>query len=300
MFSSRAVIERFGPLSAFALGLGLMAACTASPGAGSAPPSVVSAAPSAFPTSVQVNGNALRLDCRGSGSPTIILETGTDDPIDLMSPVQARLQLTHLTCAYERAKSAGLRTAAEANKDLHDLVAAAAIPGPYVLVGQSLGGDLVQLYARTYPDNLVGVVSMSSGPPCGPWLAALPSLDNPQLLADETANCADNHGRRDRYDGNAYWAEMQAAPAPPDIPFELVISTVDGDWCPPGQSSWAPFASLEQCEAAWAIGEGIARDLVKAWPNGHLTELKARHAMWFDDLDGVLNLIEGVAGRAPA
>ena len=42
--------------------------------------------------------------------------------------------------------------------DLHALLAAADVPGPYVLAGHSLGGAYVRLYAATYPDGVVGVV----------------------------------------------------------------------------------------------------------------------------------------------
>ena len=42
--------------------------------------------------------------------------------------------------------------------DLHALLAAADVPGPYVLAGHSLGGAYVRLYAATYPDAVVGMV----------------------------------------------------------------------------------------------------------------------------------------------
>ena len=251
-----------------------------------------------YPTSVTVNGHALALDCSGSGSPTIILESGTDDPIDLMSPVQARLADRFLTCAYERAHATQLRTAGDANDDLHALLALAGIPAPYVLVGQSVGGELVQLYARTYPEAVVGVVAMNSGPPCGPWLAALPELGNAALLAEETAICADNGARRDRFDLDASWAEAEAAPDPPDIPFELVISTADGDWCPPDDNAPAPFESREQCLAAWAIHERIAHDIVAAWPMGHFSTIEGPHPLWTAQLTAVVDLITGVADRS--
>jgi pimeloyl-ACP methyl ester carboxylesterase len=286
-------------LTAIAAALALAALLTGCGAQVSATFEVVSDAesPAAFPNSVEVNGKTLALDCQGSGSPTVILESGTDDPIDFMSPIQARLADRFLVCAYERAKATELRTATDANDDLHALLSLAAIPGPYVLVGQSLGGELVQLYARTYPDDVAGVVAMNSGPPCGPWLAALPDLGNARLFADETAICADNGASRDRFDLNASWAEEGAAPAPPSIPFELVISTADGDWCPPGDDAPAPFESREQCLAAWAIHEGIARDIVATWPMGHFSTLDGPHPLWTAQLDAVTDLIVGVADR---
>ena len=50
------------------------------------------------------------------------------------------------------------RTAADAVADLHALIDGAGIPGPYVLVGHSLGGIIVRLYAATYPNEIAGVV----------------------------------------------------------------------------------------------------------------------------------------------
>jgi pimeloyl-ACP methyl ester carboxylesterase len=50
------------------------------------------------------------------------------------------------------------RTALDSVHDLHALLQAAMVPGPYVLVGHSYGGMLARLYASTYPDQVVGMV----------------------------------------------------------------------------------------------------------------------------------------------
>src|SRR5699024_5529777 len=42
--------------------------------------------------------------------------------------------------------------------ELHALLQAAEIPGPYILAGHSLGGFCARLYAATYPDEVVGLV----------------------------------------------------------------------------------------------------------------------------------------------
>jgi pimeloyl-ACP methyl ester carboxylesterase len=46
----------------------------------------------------------------------------------------------------------------DAVADLHALLRAAQVPGPYVVAGHSLGGLLVRLYASTYPDEVAGLV----------------------------------------------------------------------------------------------------------------------------------------------
>ena len=77
-------------------------------------------------------------------------------------------------CAYERPGTAALlddalrpsrsdpvpipRTAPAVVADLHALLRAAGVPGPYVLVGHSLGGLFVRLYAATYPEEVAGLV----------------------------------------------------------------------------------------------------------------------------------------------
>ncbi|MEA2955047.1 MAG: hypothetical protein QOJ58_544, partial [Alphaproteobacteria bacterium] len=49
-------------------------------------------------------------------------------------------------------------TAGDAVADLHALLSAAKVVGPYVLVGHSYGGLVVRLYASTYPDDVSGLV----------------------------------------------------------------------------------------------------------------------------------------------
>lgn len=54
------------------------------------------------------------------------------------------------------------RTVADLVADLHALLHAADIAGPYVLVGHSPGGFVGRLYAATYPGDVVGLVLVDS------------------------------------------------------------------------------------------------------------------------------------------
>src|SRR5215208_6477500 len=94
------------------------------------------------------NGRSLYIECRGSGSPTIVFEVGLEEPISDVSYVQHTLAREYMTCAYDRAnngqsgKAPTPRTAGDVVNDLHQLLETADVPGPYVLAGSSYGGVL--------------------------------------------------------------------------------------------------------------------------------------------------------------
>jgi pimeloyl-ACP methyl ester carboxylesterase len=127
-------------------------------------------------------GHRMYLECRGAGSPTVILEAGYGNDADNWDTV-ALLRGSEQTavlpgvaaftrvCAYDRpgtlldldhrSRSDPVpmpRNADEMVGDLHALLAAAGVPGPYVLAGHSFGGLIIRLYAATYPDDVVGMV----------------------------------------------------------------------------------------------------------------------------------------------
>ncbi|WP_161978026.1 alpha/beta fold hydrolase [Dictyobacter kobayashii] len=113
---------------------------------------------------VNVGGYKLHLDCTGTGSPTVILEAGLADTTLVWSKVQPAVSTFTRVCSYDRAGDGGSevgqtpRTGKQIVTELHTLLAKAHIAGPYILVGHSLGGLYVRLYASTYPQQVVGMV----------------------------------------------------------------------------------------------------------------------------------------------
>ena len=121
-------------------------------------------------TLVDIGGRSLYLDCRGRGTPTVILESGMGDGAGAWSAVQDELAATTRTCAYDRAGRGssdprGTHTLADAATDLRALLDAAGEAGPFVLVGHSLGGDHVRVFADRYRDDVVGVVLVDAFDP---------------------------------------------------------------------------------------------------------------------------------------
>jgi pimeloyl-ACP methyl ester carboxylesterase len=174
-------IARRIPLLVLALGILLGTAAPA--GAQQATPSV-SAASGDFAGRVDIGGRSLYLECQGSGSPTVVLEAGAandadtwdtqglDPGVDGPAVLPAVATFTRV-CAYDRpgtmldldhrSRSDPVpmpRSAQDVAGDLHALLQAADLSGPYVLVGHSFGGMVTRLYASEYPADVVGLVSV--------------------------------------------------------------------------------------------------------------------------------------------
>jgi pimeloyl-ACP methyl ester carboxylesterase len=115
---------------------------------------------------VNVGGYKLYLDCTGRGSPTVILEAGYGDDHTVWRHVQASVAAFSRVCSYDRADlgESGHRPgntmvgAQELAQTLHTLLVNARVPGPYVLVGHSLGGPIVRLYAYQRRSQVAGMV----------------------------------------------------------------------------------------------------------------------------------------------
>jgi pimeloyl-ACP methyl ester carboxylesterase len=130
-------------------------------GGENAPPTIVPRG--RFSGWFDVGGRRLFLRCVGHGSPTVVFEGGLSSD---WYQLQNQLAPFTRTCSWDhpggpRSRSdpaSGPRTAHDYVGDLHALLAAARVPGPYVLAGHSNGGLYTQLYASTHSDQVVGLV----------------------------------------------------------------------------------------------------------------------------------------------
>jgi pimeloyl-ACP methyl ester carboxylesterase len=123
---------------------------------------------------VDVGGRRLRVVRAGSASkrPTIVLEHGAFGCASDWAVVQDRLAAKGLaSLAYDRA-GLGHSDPGPTPRDGHAIVADLAAllreldePGPFVLVGHSMGGLMVRLYALTHTPQVLGVVMVDAVTP---------------------------------------------------------------------------------------------------------------------------------------
>jgi pimeloyl-ACP methyl ester carboxylesterase len=117
-----------------------------------------------------LEGRRVYLDCRGSGSPTVVLEAGMGSDARSWGSVFPALARETRTCAYSRANRwgsdpRGTHTVVEAVADLRAALVAAGERPPFILVGHSLGDVYVRVFAGQHPDSVGGVVLVD---PFGP------------------------------------------------------------------------------------------------------------------------------------
>jgi pimeloyl-ACP methyl ester carboxylesterase len=117
---------------------------------------------------VDIGGYQLHINCTGTGSPTVILDAGLGGTSLDWSKVQPAVARFTRVCSYDRAGNGwsqtgpGPRTSQQIVTELHALLAHAQINGPYVLVGHSLGGLNMRLYAYRYHAEVVGMVLLDA------------------------------------------------------------------------------------------------------------------------------------------
>jgi pimeloyl-ACP methyl ester carboxylesterase len=120
---------------------------------------------------VDVGGYSMHIDCTGQGTPTVILDSGLGDSFFSWQKVQPKIAQFTRVCSYDRAgigysdSSPRPRTSKDFAQELHTLLHNAGIPAPYILVGQSMGGFTVRLYASFYRSEVAGMVLVDSSHP---------------------------------------------------------------------------------------------------------------------------------------
>lgn len=271
------------------------------------------------------------LECSGTGSPTVLLVSGQRSSAAEWHTTRSRatppapavfeaVARSNRVCAYDRPGTVvGERIsrsdpvpqpthAASGVADLQALLASAGEAGPFLLVGHSLGGMIVRLYATTYPDEVVGMVLVDAA---SEFLQDAETPDNWNIqrvlmrvdAADIPESVAE-YPNIETFDIDATFAQLRSAPRlrpmplvvlsadellGPSFPSMIASGAVPAD-VPPG------FGSI--FDAAQAEAQARLAALV---PNAlHLTRTHSGHDIHLVQPQLVVDAIREVIARAAA
>ena len=276
-------------------------------------------------------GRRLWLECRGAGGPTVVLEAGALGRADVWSrdlrqPAGERTMVLPAVagfarvCAYDRPGTIGTvnpdldpdgplflpsrsdpvpqpRTARDVVADLHALLGAAGVPGPYVLVGHSAGGLFVRLYASTYPDEVVGMVLVDATHE-DVWLRFKESLTPAQWKEFEALTVVNRELQEAYPEAERLWTApleddastgqvRRARRDAPLRPMPLVVLSHGIPFAPPFPG-W-PGAEMERTMLA------LQEDLARLAPNArHVIATESGHDIHQDQPDLVIAAIRHV------
>ena len=127
-----------------------------------------------YPGMVDLGDYSVFMRCVGEGSPTIIFEHGLGTSVSqTWLDISPEFEAVTQVCTYDRVgvglsdglSANTLRTTQNMVDDLGAILEIEDISGPYILVGHSIAGFNILLFADQYPDAVVGMVMIDSSHP---------------------------------------------------------------------------------------------------------------------------------------
>ncbi len=119
---------------------------------------------------IDIGSHSLHAVVKGSGSPVVVLDGGIGARCEEYRDLQDRIAATTTAVTYDRAGYGSSEVGplprdsrCEAG-ELRTLLSELKIPPPYILVGHSLGGLNVQVYAGLHPEEVAGMVLLDPPP----------------------------------------------------------------------------------------------------------------------------------------
>jgi pimeloyl-ACP methyl ester carboxylesterase len=268
-------------------------------------------------------GRKIFMDCRGRRGPTVVLVSGlgeraenwsmTTQPSDEREAVHPEVAKFSRVCAYDRPGTAATGASGDQPTrstavpqpttvrgdaaDLDALLKASGERGPYVLVGHSLGGPIVELYASAHPKQVAGLVLVDAlSEDLGDGLT-------PEQLANfQRLNSPATQGRppgSEDVDYRVLTVQLRAAPPVPKVP--TIVLTADQFSITPeaiASGQLPPFVDQAFADALWQSQLAAQDRLVAKFPGAtHVTETHATHYIQNDRPKLVVDSIREVVRR---
>lgn len=209
-----------------------------------------------------VNGQNFHLETVGASGPFVIFEAGQGNDSTSWKLTAGPIATFAQAVLYDRPglgqslpmmQKDSAVTADEVAASLRALLAAADIRPPYILVGHSLGGLYVQMFARKYPMDVSGVVLLDSSSPDAPG-----ELKTRATLVPGTAAYLEQEGIAESN------RQMMTAGPFPDVPLTVIAATDHGpffrEWEPTLMRLQQQLATLSR-QSTFIVAQGSGHDI---------------------------------------
>ena len=218
-----------------------------------APTTAASGANAPIETDYDTPSGAVRLECAGSSDTAVILLAGGNDPPSVWANLVAALGESVLTCRFDPAIEPTGMTPSRRADALSAALVTSGMPGPYVLVGHSLGGLTVRQFGASHPEQLAGAVLLDATTP-----TALVSAH-----ADLEAAGWDAVTTQIDADAPAIWptVPLQVLAHDPSL-LALGSDALEATWTE-GQRAYATLSPLGRYEAVPGSGHFVYVDAVE-------------------------------------
>lgn len=244
---------------------------------------------------VTVDGYRLRIECKGAGSPTVVLDAGLNQTRETWGAVPQETAKFTRVCTYERAgvgeseraKTPLPRTSERVVEELHTLLQNAGEQAPFILVGHSFGGINARLYASRYPQETAGLILVDSSheDQYGRFAMLKSPEEREEYLRHEAG------GNDEQVDLLQSANEIRKAPPLPNVP--LVVLSAQRDV--PPEDAPAMQAHIEMQAALARLAPG--GKLVVAQDSGHFIQ-QDKPEMVVGEIRGVYELTKNPAPAA--
>lgn len=202
-------------------------------------------------TQIDVGGYKLAGEITGGGAPTVVFSSGLGDAGEAWEATIDALQSSVQLVTYARAgigdsdslADSSPRSFGAAAEELHRLLAAADITGPYIVVGHSIGAAIAQVFAAQWPQDLAGLVLVDPSD-----VQLYLDIERPKLVMADGDR--DDHAS---FDVRLGVEEVVGSRRFLDVPSVVVTSRV-GRWLESKTPDfWRPF-SLKALDERWQRG----------------------------------------------